>query len=63
MSKADFQPNHTRDSQDQKIRSRLRSFGRLTDRLRTASCWRRAGFSMARAARLARSAGSRMPIS
>ena len=39
------------ESRDQKIRSRRRSRGRLTDLFRTASCWRSARFSTARPAR------------
>ncbi|KKM67582.1 hypothetical protein LCGC14_1469630, partial [marine sediment metagenome] len=51
MNKADRQPFHSRDSQDQKIRSSRRRFGRLTDRCRTSNCCRRARFSAARDAR------------
>ena len=44
---ADRQLDHSRDSQTQKMRSRGRNFGRFTDCLYTASCWRRARFSIA----------------
>ena len=38
------------ESQTQKRRSRSRTLGRFTDLRRTASCWRSARFSRARAA-------------
>ena len=49
MTRADRQPFQMRDSQDQRIRSPLRSFGRLTDRWSTAIWCRRARFSAASA--------------
>ena len=55
MSKADLQPVHRRDSQHNKTRSVRRSLRRGTDRCRTISCWRRARFSAAGAARLPKS--------
>ena len=50
MASADRQLDHSRDSHTQKTRSRGRSLGRLQWCLKTASCWRRARFSIARLA-------------
>ncbi len=48
IMRASLHPVHILDSQIQKSRSLLRSFGRLAVLLYTASCWRRARFSRAR---------------
>ena len=48
MTRADFHCGHKRISQVQNTRSRGRSFGRLMDRLHTASCWHKARFSSAK---------------
>ena len=45
MIKEDFHPSQIFDSHTQKIRSRLRSLGRLTDLFITANCWRSTRFS------------------
>ena len=46
-ARARLHPAHIRDSPTQQSRSRPRSFGRVTVRVYTASCWRRARFSRA----------------
>ena len=48
ITSASLIPAHTLDSQAQKSRSVVRSFGRVTVRWYTPSCWRKARYSRAR---------------
>ena len=50
MSSADRHPDQSLDSQTQKMRSRLSSFGRLSDRRSMLSCCRNPTFSVSNAA-------------